>query len=200
MRRQWGTSQGRVYKVTVVLFYKISLRKLDLGLVPGTHMLAHNHLWLQLQGIWCHFRTVWVPGTYLVHMCACRQKNCVHKIKTEVRSRLRIFVWAGIFLFVYRVECDGTVVQIWKRAIASNHFKRNSWQRRWLHIRGYLWDTNIHICTQTCSSAIQGEQEGTEREQEGKGNVISMEGRRVGILCSPSVPFFMNLKLCPKTV
>lgn len=37
-----------------------------------------------------------------------------------------------------------------------------------------------------------------DREQEGKGNFISMEGRFVGILCSPSILFFMSLKLCPK--
>lgn len=39
-----------------------------------------------------------------------------------------------------------------------------------------------------------------ERERGGKGDFISVEGRLVGALCSPSVPFFMSLKLCPKTI
>lgn len=36
----------------------------------------------------------------------------------------------------------------------------------------------------------KGEQEGRWREEGGKGNFISVEGRFVGILRSPSVPLF----------
>lgn len=58
--------------------------------------------------------------------------------------------------------------------------------------------TYLHADMIKCNTRRAGGE--TEREQEGKGNFISMEGKCVVILCSPSVPFFMSLKLCPKTV
>jgi hypothetical protein len=71
----------------------------NLGLVPSTHMVAHNHLSLQIQGVWCPLLAS--LSTRCTHA---KQKN--KNIRPE-GGRVEPLSWA-VGLRVTRLKCPGT--------------------------------------------------------------------------------------------
>jgi hypothetical protein len=56
-----------------------------LSSVPRTHMVAHNHLYLQSEGFLCSLLASWVPGMHMVSIY-----TYTHKIKINLKKTKRL--------------------------------------------------------------------------------------------------------------